>query len=442
MSKLELYVVNCLQNLLSLRSETTSIQRRANVAKLWIAYKIYYLCDRKQHISLAVAKAMCCELLTKFIIFAIGNNMKSSTDIVPIVVNCLQNLLSLRSETTPAFAEKFHCKLWIAYKIYYLCDRKQPYSFWVQMPIRCELLTKFIIFAIGNNKYRVVSNYMRLWIAYKIYYLCDRKQHDIINGGWHECCELLTKFIIFAIGNNKHRQSGHKQSVVNCLQNLLSLRSETTVSTRGGRLTLLWIAYKIYYLCDRKQLFRPIDALIQCCELLTKFIIFAIGNNSRIVRSNYIAVVNCLQNLLSLRSETTFMNGLWQVDMLWIAYKIYYLCDRKQQDNCETCWGTSCELLTKFIIFAIGNNSEVFCSLRLSVVNCLQNLLSLRSETTIIILSIISIMLWIAYKIYYLCDRKQPPPATPNSPPCCELLTKFIIFAIGNNQKECSPLRR
>ena len=73
-------------------------------------------------------------------------------------------------------------------------------------------------------------------------------------------CELLTKFIIFAIGNNTHKNSILGRRVVNCLQNLLSLRSETTV----------WQNRNFAFM-----------------------------------------VVNCLQNLLSLRSETTVVTVIY-----------------------------------------------------------------------------------------------------------------------------------
>ena len=144
----------------------------------------------------------------------------------------------------------------------------------------------------------------------------------------------------------------------------------------------MWIAYKIYYLCDRKQLAVLWLRWRHSCELLTKFIIFAIGNNWKIFDLNAKNVVNCLQNLLSLRSETTRYTSTGNVLRLWIAYKIYYLCDRKQRPECGAEFTVSCELLTKFIIFAIGNNYPWRTSRNIRVVNCLQNLLSLRSETT------------------------------------------------------------
>ena len=169
----------------------------------------------------------------------------------------------------------------------------------------------------------------------------------------------------------------------------------------------MWIAYKIYYLCDRKQQIQSNAQNIQSCELLTKFIIFAIGNNFHIFVWKYNRVVNCLQNLLSLRSETTTAIIITTFPLLWIAYKIYYLCDRKQLRGRTGYHLSCCELLTKFIIFAIGNNITENASIPLSVVNCLQNLLSLRSETTLRFNETQSVS--------------------------CELLTKFIIFAIGNN---------
>ena len=169
--------MNCLQNLLSLRSETTQLPLRHSTVLLWIAYKIYYLCDRKQLCIGARPRYASCELLTKFIIFAIGNNTNSFLCSILTVVNCLQNLLSLRSETTVSTNLSLSDKLWIAYKIYYLCDRKQP-----------KLLYK--------------DTAAKLWIAYKIYYLCDRKQPIYSLRFQFFRCELLTKFIIFAIGNN------------------------------------------------------------------------------------------------------------------------------------------------------------------------------------------------------------------------------------------------
>ena len=169
----------------------------------------------------------------------------------------------------------------------------------------------------------------------------------------------------------------------------------------------MWIAYKIYYLCDRKQRCTTFAKSWASCELLTKFIIFAIGNNSYIRLYVIVWVVNCLQNLLSLRSETTVIFLQSVQNLLWIAYKIYYLCDRKQHANKIVEYKTCCELLTKFIIFAIGNNCCLLMYLIVPVVNCLQNLLSLRSETTGLIKFNHWAELWIAYKIYYLCDRKQ-----------------------------------
>ena len=168
--------------------------------------------------------------------------------------------------------------------------------------------------------------------------------------------------------------------------------------------------------------------------MLSKFIIFAVGNNLQKKFNNWIWVVNCFQNLLSLQSETTPPLRPFNAILLWIAFKIYYLCSRKQQKPFYFQAFYRCELLSKFIIFAVGNNKTAQRGGVWLVVNCFQNLLSLQSETTVVAFLEPITMLWIAFKIYYLCSRKQPWRFAPPRRPCCELLSKFIIFAVGNNQ--------
>ena len=247
---------------------------------LWIAFKIYYLCSRKQqtrrtcvlllgcellskfiifavgnNLILALATGVSgCELLSKFIIFAVGNNNQKFVTLICNVVNCFQNLLSLQSETT--FLLKNAAKT------------------------RCELLSKFIIFAVGNNFFKRGLARSGLWIAFKIYYLCSRKQHFAITAICFVGCELLSKFIIFAVGNNLKTARIFAAAVVNCFQNLLSLQSETTDGDNFWRMCELWIAFKIYYLCSRKQHSVAKRVYHYSCELLSKFIIFAVGNNN------------------------------------------------------------------------------------------------------------------------------------------------------------------
>ena len=101
--------------------------------------------------------------------------------------------------------------------------------------------------------------------------------------GYRNCCELLSKFVIFAVANNYSRVSCFNSNVVNCFQNLLSLQSQTT---------------KMHH---RSGILR--------CELLSKFVIFAVANNGVSSAIQNLFVVNCFQNLLSLQSQTTQRKG-------------------------------------------------------------------------------------------------------------------------------------
>ena len=193
---------------------------------------------------------------------------------------------------------------------------------------------------------------------------------------------MLSEFIIFVIHHNNFRWNRRPFAVVNCFQNLLSLWYITTEETVILFSTKLWIAFRIYYLCDTSQL----NSLHSCfairCELLSEFIIFVIHHNQNTSIKNAIVVVNCFQNLLSLWYITTdiaprIING-W----LWIAFRIYYLCDTSQQGVLNGLLLRCCELLSEFIIFVIHHNELKIHIFFIFVVNCFQNLLSLWYITT------------------------------------------------------------
>ncbi len=143
--------------------------------------------------------------------------------------------------------------------------------------------------------------------------------------------------------------------------------------------------------------------------------------------------MNCFQKLLSSWHETTKPESSCISTPLWIAFKNYYLRDTKQPPWLNSFAASGCELLSKIIIFVTRNN---FCSLRSlswSVVNCFQKLLSSWHETTISLSVVNGILLWIAFKNYYLRDTKQHVLDFNRKQLCCELLSKIIIFVTRNN---------
>ena len=118
---------------------------------------------------------------------------------------------------------------------------------------------------------------------------------------------------------------------------------------------------------------------------------------------------------------------------MWIAFKNYYLRDEEQRERPWIKRQSSCELLSKIIIFVTRNNHVNFPCDILSVVNCFQKLLSSWRGTTNTLNDVAFNTLWIAFKNYYLRDEEQRWLHWEKHPHRCELLSKIIIFVTRNN---------
>ena len=298
---------------------------------LWIAFKNYYLRDEEQRATLMLHILACCELLSKIIIFVTRNNKTTKKACIKPVVNCFQKLLSSWRGTTSVFLWLYLHKLWIAFKNYYLRDEEQPCDCWPTL---------------------------------------------------RNCCELLSKIIIFVTRNNTSDQTLRLNLVVNCFQKLLSSWRGTTFTDPNAFVVMLWIAFKNYYLRDEEQLWRRIWNHRNGCELLSKIIIFVTRNNGWANQISGWGVVNCFQKLLSSWRGTTQVAENQKKTLLWIAFKNYYLRDEEQHTEIWKHEEIGCELLSKIIIFVTRNNGTSQRNARRTVVNCFQKLLSSWRGTT------------------------------------------------------------
>ena len=190
-----------------------------------------------------------CESLSKFCIFACFKNKFKLQYKTDCVVNRFQNFVSLHASKTKIVGEIRALKLWIAFKILYLCMLQKPLLKEVYWKKSCESLSKFCIFAcfknilaLGIYGITVVNRFQnfvslhasktlgtnrnqsgKLWIAFKILYLCMlQKQWGFLNLNWY---------------------------VVNRFQNFVSLHASKTDTGVGNEFSMLWIAFKILYLC-------------------------------------------------------------------------------------------------------------------------------------------------------------------------------------------------
>ena len=143
---------------------------------------------------------------------------------------------------------------------------------------------------------------------------------------------------------------------MNCFQKLLSSWWRTTMECDKPIGTLLWIAFKNYYLRDEGQLDTSIGSKSPCCELLSKIIIFVMKDNEWVEITKTRLVVNCFQKLLSSWWRTTEEVTEEEKPKLWIAFKNYYLRDEGQLTTKWYKWMLSCELLSKIIIFVMKDN--------------------------------------------------------------------------------------
>ena len=144
----------------------------------------------------------CCELLSKIIIFVTRHNALLNFPVIVRVVNCFQKLLSSWHDTTFHDRNAHSLVLWIAFKNYYLRDTTQLMLREIRLQMRCELLSKIIIFVTRHNP------------------------SDFLES---------------------------VPDVVNCFQKLLSSWHDTTENLGKPKNKVLWIAFKNYYLRDTTQ---------------------------------------------------------------------------------------------------------------------------------------------------------------------------------------------
>ena len=187
----------------------------------------------------------------------------------------------------------------------YLWYQQQHFMLPTKVSVCCELLSKWGIFDISNNISEHNLCELGLWIAFKMRYLWYQQQQLWFWFRYSLGCELLSKWGIFDISNNSISRSKVLSRVVNCFQNEVSLISATTQSSKWVHESKLWIAFKMRYLWYQQQHGVKIISTFSGCELLSKWGIFDISNNSARYHAIINNVVNCFQNEVSLISATT-----------------------------------------------------------------------------------------------------------------------------------------
>ena len=174
---------------------------------------------------------------------------------------------------------------------------------------------------------------------------------------------------------------------MNCFHFSVSLRYNTTFCGFLNRNKKLWIAFIFQYLWDTTQPFLSFYFHFLSCELLSFFSIFEIQHNLHHRDHLRYFVVNCFHFSVSLRYNTTTVTWNSIDNQLWIAFIFQYLWDTTQRYAPIVHQIECCELLSFFSIFEIQHNINPRNSKSKLVVNCFHFSVSLRYNTTFLILS-------------------------------------------------------
>ena len=172
---------------------------------------------------------------------------------VGFVVNRFQNFVSLHASKTFTVCVPPNVSLWIAFKILYLCMLQKRFGVFV---LRMPVVNRF-------------QNFVSLHAS----------KTALLKAKTLTGCESLSKFCIFA-----------------CFKNAWN---------KGKNNTMLWIAFKILYLCMLQKLLQNTVMPILRCESLSKFCIFACFKNAQNQKERNAGVVNRFQNFVSLHASKT-----------------------------------------------------------------------------------------------------------------------------------------
>ena len=168
---------------------------------------------------------------------------------------------------------------------------------------------------------------------------------------------------------------------MNCFQIIIFVSPETTCpgSTKG--IPALWIAFKLLFLCRQKQQNSLFLAQYESCELLSNYYFCVARNNVASNDCSEPPVVNCFQIIIFVSPETTperywyqhqscellsnyyfcvarnnIINHKVKFYVLWIAFKLLFLCRQKQQFTKNGTHAKSCELLSNYYFCVARNN--------------------------------------------------------------------------------------
>ena len=119
-------------------------------------------------------------------------------------------------------------------------------------------------------------------------------------------------------------------SVVNWFQNCIFVWAITRLKGGSINKSLLWIDFKIVFLCEQSQAYKVKCTHCGSCELISK-LYFCVSNHKPYGHMEYFfTVVNWFQNCIFVWAITRIEVGKEYDLALWIDFKIVFLCEQSQ----------------------------------------------------------------------------------------------------------------
>ncbi len=259
---------------------------------------------------------ICCDLLSKFISLIFWYNNKAVQKIKAQVVICFRNLYLWYSDTTAIQRWQNSSQLWFAFEIYIFDILIQHRTYFIRLPICCDLLSKFISLIFWYNRTSDTSTTKQVVICFRNLYLWySDTTFGNRESGW-KCCDLLSKFISLIFWYNFIYMVQTNRRVVICFRNLYLWYSDTT----------LFKIFRCRFGCDLLSKFISLIFWYNLSVAIEMFIrlwfafeiyIFDILIQRGITTISEETVVICFRNLYLWYSDTTCME----------IVSIYISCD-------------------------------------------------------------------------------------------------------------------
>ncbi len=141
----------CFQKLFFISLPTTQRGFTETKEMLWFAFKNCSLYLYQQHLWGLFKVKSCCDLLSKIVLYIFTNNFSKVFIWLVLVVICFQKLFFISLPTTTIAFGLFHTKLWFAFKNCSLYLYQQLLLFHQKQGLRCDLLSKIVLYIFTNN---------------------------------------------------------------------------------------------------------------------------------------------------------------------------------------------------------------------------------------------------------------------------------------------------